>query len=545
MGHSKMYCLAVPWAQIFVPPKHVPSALKNKSITAFLSVVSSQLCRFIMFFVVMLSSLHANNAAYAAFHPPTSSGSKRPLYLRHEWAKTHLQNHGQCMMTFFSGRSSKLFSQLRSGKESDLSHLTPVTNAVLNITYDGSHFHGWSAANDDTSLQTGGLVPEDVRVEERKYEYSSRPNGADFLPPLLSERKGSRGRRRRRGSRIPGITKVRSVEGQIRQFLAKLYGNVDPKLVQVEGCSRTDKGVHARGMIALFYCLSDEFVGSQSKSEGIVHSLDSRSTPVPGKKTPHPASRSDASSFVPLPCGGDVDKIMFCLNRMLPPDVRVNSISPTPLKRKGSTPFHPTLDAILKTYRYTFSIGHVHDPMRWRHVWHIENVDDFDIKSARELAEILVGKHDFVAFRGAFRGSDRGRVQDTVCTLSDVIVELEGDDTIDSVEPLGMDGFEVGGRTDSARERGFQPLKTFTVTISGDRFLYKMVRFLVGAIVSAGLGNVSLSDVHRALDTGCWNDATADSKQQRVCAPSHGLVLTTVRYPDELNFQWVKTNRRD
>lgn len=29
-------------------------------------------------------------------------------------------------------------------------------------------------------------------------------------------------------------------------------------------------------------------------------------------------------------------------------------------------PFHPSLHTMFKTYQYTFSIGTIHDPMRWR-----------------------------------------------------------------------------------------------------------------------------------------------------------------------------------
>jgi len=378
--------------------------------------------------------------------------------------------------------------------------------------------------------------------QEETYEYSSRPNGASFLPPLLSERKGSKSRRRRRGSRIPGITKVRSVEGMTKQFLAKLYGNVDPKRVQIEGCSRTDKGVHAKCLIALFYCLSEDSAASVDITEMGPRSLtDNKSSKasIPGKRMPHPTCQTDTSSFVPLPCGGDMDKITFCLNRMLPPDIRINSISPTPVKNKKLRPFHPTLDASAKTYQYSFSIGHVHDPVRWRNVWHLDSVDDFDTIVANAAAQMFVGKHDFAAFRGAFRGSDRGRVQDTVCTLNAVTIEEECDGTLDCMNPLPIDGFKVGGKVDMALGQGLQPLKTFTVTITGDRFLYKMVRFVVGAIVSAGFGQIDSDEIRRALEVGVWDDSSG--KRQRMCAPSHGLVLQTVHYPDELIFEWVET----
>eukprot|EP00957_Ditylum_brightwellii_P035139 2664644-Ditylum_brightwellii.AAC.1 len=120
---------------------------------------------------------------------------------------------------------------------------------------------------------------------------------------------------------------------------------------------------------------------------------------------------------MPLPFESNLGKMMYVLNRMLPPDVRVSAVSETPAKNdsnesgcSASVPFHPSLDTVGKTYLYTFSIGDMHDPMRWRHVWHVDGFGrDFDLDLSRKAANALVGEHDFVAFRGAFRGSERGR----------------------------------------------------------------------------------------------------------------------------------------
>ena len=43
------------------------------------------------------------------------------------------------------------------------------------------------------------------------------------------------------------------MEGALRANLAKLCGKVDPRASVVEGCSRTDRGVHATGMVAQIY----------------------------------------------------------------------------------------------------------------------------------------------------------------------------------------------------------------------------------------------------------------------------------------------------
>lgn len=448
-----------------------------------------------------------------------------------------------------------------------------LTSAVINVTYDGGHFNGWSASNLATSASLAANEEIDTDADsgannsEDSLEYSSRPNGASFLPPIHGQRQHQphmAGRKRRRGKRIPGLgtTQVRSVEGVIAQALAKVYGDVDIKRIQIEGCSRTDKGVHGQSMVALVYCLTEE--AAQKATEERQQQEDSASreshdadtdadsttetsintSGIPGKRLPHPASPTDDSSFQRLPFNGNIDKLMFVMNRMLPPDVRISNIAPTPTKSSDEVPFHPTLDAKEKTYRYTLSIGHVHDPMRWRHVWHVDTYGKhFDVEKARQCAALFEGRHDFAAFRGAFRGSERKRVQsDTVCNLSRCCIELEVDDVVDCLGDSPLADVVVGGNNEQAAENGLEPLTTYTVTVTGDRFLYKQVRFLVGSIVSVGLGKASLDVVRKALQNGTWEEgpeSNGNGKKNILCAPSHGLCLTDVQFDDGIDFNWV------
>ena len=105
---------------------------------------------------------------------------------------------------------------------------------------------------------------------------------------------------------------------------------------------------------------------------------------------------------------------------------------------------------------------------------------------------------------------------------------------------------------------------TFSVVIEGDRFLYKMVRNIVGAIVAVGCGHLEPEDVRRALDAGGWGgqlqgEDVADQDRgeaagaiatsgpdrrdetrtiRRICAPARGLTLTAVHYPEDVRFDW-------
>jgi tRNA U38,U39,U40 pseudouridine synthase TruA len=63
-----------------------------------------------------------------------------------------------------------------------------------------------------------------------------------------------------------------------------------------------------------------------------------------------------------------------------------------------------------------------------------------------------------------------------------------------------------------------------------------MCRFVVGIIVAAGYGKVSLESIHSALQTGSWEGSNL--KPNFECAPSHGLVLYNVEYPEALSPKW-------
>jgi tRNA U38,U39,U40 pseudouridine synthase TruA len=119
------------------------------------------------------------------------------------------------------------------------------------------------------------------------------------------------------------------------------------------------------------------------------------------------------------------------------------------------------------------------------------------------------------------------------------------DDVVDCIGDSPLADVLVGGNSDEATENGLEPLSTYTVTVTGNRFLYKQVRFMVGSIVSVGLGNISLGYVRSALESERWEEevGSADGKgkqkmQKILCAPSHGLCLTDVQFGHGIEFEW-------
>ncbi|KAL7527474.1 hypothetical protein ACHAXR_001974 [Thalassiosira sp. AJA248-18] len=477
----------------------------------------------------------------------------------------------------------------RISSEETKNDSTTYTTAVLKLAYDGTYFRGFTASN----------------AEPNNNGARNKGGGEDIIArSATTKRRQSRRSRtlQRKGGKNGSI---RTVEVALRLVLAKIYGNVHPSQIKMECCSRTDAGVHATSLIAQFYCLRNT----------TAHDIKTNST----KSIPiRPNSCDDVSNFLPLPFNSDLSKLVFVLNRMLPPDVRAVAASPPPYvtpstpSRGGSTTtdggstaaFHPTLHTMSKTYTYQFALGPIHDPLQTHYVWHLDgssaraigmNGKKFSLERALLAADLFVDSHDenmnidtalprdFGAFRSAFRGTDRGRIQSTICKLwrceilrerKELLPSWETDDDVlgegDMVKSTEMhmrEGSRLGKTALGSRVDSFDLIEnpqTFTVVVTGDRFLYKMIRNIVGTIVAVACGHLDLDEVRVALDTGQWggkqineedaNEGRGETTRKimsscsesnvqtqtirRICAPPRGLTLIEVTYPTDVHFHW-------
>lgn len=478
-----------------------------------------------------------------------------------------------------------------------------LTTAVLKIAYDGTHFRGW----------TGGKHPfianHHNTTNQTNKTNSSRGGNNKHNPKRQSRR--SRTLQRKGGGYGKNSNKVRTVEQTIRVVLAKVYGNVNPNQIVMDSCSRTDAGVHATHLVAQFYCYSTN----------ISNDMEVTSSPMQWNQM-RPNSTNDSSNFLPLPFASSLSKLVFVLNRMLPPDVRVMAASPAPFVPE-STPmrslpdtdgddeiyeqststsrayqaFHPTLHVRSKTYIYQFAIGPVHDPIRSQYVWHLDgssgravgmNGSRFCLERAVLASKLFViggctsQPRDFAAFKSSFRGNERGRVQSTTCTMWRCDILQEEKELLPSWERKRIN--QVNAKNTKYGSRlgdggiSFRPVdnfmsdssnainglmespQSFSVVITGDRFLYKMVRNIVGTIVAVGCGHLEVNDVQMALHTGKWGDNIGAVEEEeskssddftsshvksnstriirRICAPARGLSLHEVEYPPAIEFRW-------
>jgi tRNA pseudouridine38-40 synthase len=166
------------------------------------------------------------------------------------------------------------------------------------------------------------------------------------------------------------------------------------------------------------------------------------------------------------------------LNTHLPPEIAVLELTDMPAG------FNARHDARGKIYRYQVWNHPVRSPRHARRSWHV--YDALDTHAMREAAALLVGEHDF----RAFRSSDCDR-KNTVRIIRRFDVRREG----------ALLSFEI----------------------EGTAFLRNMVRILAGTLVAVGKGKMTLAQVKALLASG-------DRTQAGVTAPPCGLTLVRVIY---------------
>jgi len=206
------------------------------------------------------------------------------------------------------------------------------------------------------------------------------------------------------------------------------------------------------------------------------------------------ASRTDAgvhakgqvcafSSRLTVPC----DHLPLALNSHLPPDIVVLSA------RRAAPGFDPRGDAVSKTYRYYVWRSPLPSPFYRK--WSLHFPFRLDLEACRAALEPLEGRHDFAAFRDT--GSS---AQTTTRTIHRASIESR---PVPAWHPPGGE------------------VLTFEVT--GDGFLYHMVRIIVGTLLEVGQGRLPPDITLKALRSGVREELGPT-------APAHGLWLERVSY---------------
>lgn len=234
-----------------------------------------------------------------------------------------------------------------------------------------------------------------------------------------------------RGTRYHGFQRQENAVG-IQNVLEEKLSVLTASDVKINGCSRTDTGVHANE-----YCFS--FMTEHT-----------------------------------IPCGN----IVRGMNSVLPEDISFQSCE------EVSEDFHARYSCKGKEYVYLISNRPTKDPFKADLALHYPYSLDVDL--INNSGQNFTGTHDFTSFCGT-----ANLKENTIRTINSFTAERYGD--------------------------------IVKLTVSGDGFLYNMVRIIVGTLIFINEGKISADSIPEILEA-------RDRNKAGKTAQAHGLYLNRVFY---------------
>ncbi|MCP4447739.1 MAG: tRNA pseudouridine(38-40) synthase TruA [Myxococcales bacterium] len=220
----------------------------------------------------------------------------------------------------------------------------------------------------------------------------------------------------------------------VQQHLEEAISSMTAEDNTILGASRTDAGVHALGQTCIF----------KTRRE--------------------------------ITCSG----VRRGINTALPQQISVRSVE------EVAAEFHPRFDARGKHYCYTLLNRRPPAPLHRITTWH--RPMHLDIEAMQRAADVLVGEHDFSAFRAAGCGAN--------------------------TPDRRIDKISVSREEDLVR-----------IEVWGNAFLRNMVRIIAGTLVDAGIGKTSPEQLREILES-------LDRRLAGQTAPPQGLCLLEVFYAE-------------
>lgn len=172
------------------------------------------------------------------------------------------------------------------------------------------------------------------------------------------------------------------------------------------------------------------------------------------------------------------DKISFALNQRLPEDIVVQGSCEVP------PDWHPRYQESRKTYEYRIVNRTFRLPTRRLDTYFYHH--PLDVEKMQQAADFLVGEHDFKSFCAV-----GAQVKTTVRTIYACEVKKEED--------------------------------IITIRVTGNGFLYNMVRIIAGTLIRVGGGELSPEQIPEIL-------AARDRNAAGPTAPAKGLTMMGIAY---------------
>lgn len=247
-----------------------------------------------------------------------------------------------------------------------------------------------------------------------------------------------------------------TIEAQLNTHLSALCG--EP--IAVTGASRTDAGVHALCNLAVF----------------------------------------DTHARMPA------EKFCYALNQRLPEDIRIQK------SEEVAPDFHPRKIKTRKTYEYKIYNAQFQNPVH--RLYSYFTYASLDVEKMRRAASYLIGEHDFFSL-----STYKPEVESTVRTIYEIEV---------LVEPMGYAGAGLAEGSGTEQEKrssegtaeniGCKMPQMITIRVTGNGFLYNMVRIIAGTLLEVGRGRISLDAIPSIIEA-------RDRQLAGPTAPACGLTL--------------------
>lgn len=191
----------------------------------------------------------------------------------------------------------------------------------------------------------------------------------------------------------------------------------------------------------------------------------------------------DTNSMIPA------EKFAYALNSRLPNDIVVQSSC------EVAADFHPRRCDTVKTYEYRILNRKFPIPLmsRYTYFYHYP----LDVELMNEAAGYLVGEHDFKSFCSANSQSET-----TVRTIYSIEVLEE------PIMHTNVTGLDTG--------------REIIIRVTGNGFLYNMVRIIAGTLIEVGNKRKEPYSVKEALEAH-------DRQHAGPTAPPQGLTLVRIR----------------
>ena len=374
-----------------------------------------------------------------------------------------------------------------------------------------------------------------------RYLFSLQYHGGSFLGIAWQGEKGE-------DCVLPDGTDLRgltTVEGRIRKALASLVGGGNYENIQVS--SRTDRGVHALKNTFHVDIRSRKYEPSIMQSPGMAwdlhslrdglnfHLVQQASDMVDGGSIRRKRRRRrvgtmynsrdpfKSNAWLQSVYRNSVENSLRILNVVHAPDSLANKFHTgqpgceQPLEVDWNARFAATgRTYVYRILHFTGDERNAFVPFEYDRVWKISgDTEPLNIDAMNVAGRHLCGTHDFTSFRGRLcqRSSP-------IVTLDQVHVESYPYSQIGNLHAQSLASGD-GGALDS----GPMSARLYTVTITGESFLYRQVRNIVGCLIHVGQGKLTADDVQHIL-------VERDRKIAPPMAPPHGLFLSDVRYSD-------------